>query len=137
MSRATATLLATALVLCTATVPAAPHSLVEQLHADGVEQFRAARFSAAYGRFVELADVRHEPSAHYALWMCLHGLELFGKDWDCTGEQLQDWSQLVGVPTPPLLARHYGRHVVAAAPARRQALQAPDMTRLRASPAGR
>jgi hypothetical protein len=80
--------------------------LPDRLHADGVAEFRVARFSAAYGRFVRSADLGHEPSAQYALWMCLHGFNLFGKDWDCTGEQLQDWAQLIGVPAPPLLARH-------------------------------
>lgn len=85
---------------------------LDRMHADGVSQFRVGRFSSAYGRFVRLADVGHPPSAHYAMWMCLHGLELFGKDWDCTGDQLQDWAQLVGAPVPLLVARQYGRYAV-------------------------
>ncbi|HZF81450.1 MAG TPA: hypothetical protein VEZ89_16865 [Rubrivivax sp.] len=88
--------------------------LPDRLHVEGVAEFRVARFSAAYGRFVRSADLGHPPSAHYALWMCRNGWELFGKDWDCTGEQLHDWAQLIGVPTPPLVARHYRRYTVPA-----------------------
>lgn len=85
---------------------------VQQTHANAVASFQVGRFSEAYGRFISLADAGHPASASYALWMCEHGLELFGKDWDCTGEQLQDWAQLVGAPVPPLKARHYGRSTV-------------------------
>lgn len=109
--------LAAALALATGAVSAAaaPQALVERLHAEGVEWFRAARFPAAYGRFVALAEVGHEASARHAMWMCLHGPELFGREWDCTGEQLEDWSRLAGVPTPPLRMRHYGRTVIGGA----------------------
>ncbi|WP_425259149.1 hypothetical protein ACPOLB_26930 [Rubrivivax sp. RP6-9] len=106
--------LAAALAAGAAAAPALPQPLADRMHAEGVEWFRAARFPAAFGRFVRLADLGHEPSARYALWMCLNGPELFGRDWDCHGEQLQDWSRLAGVPTPPLRPRLYGRTIVAA-----------------------
>jgi hypothetical protein len=113
-------LISGAWALASAAVLAAPplqirlQDLPERLHVDGVAEFRMGRFSAAYGRFVRSADLGHQPSAQYALWMCRHGLELFGKDWDCTGEQLHDWAQLLGVPAPPLVARHYRRYTVPA-----------------------
>jgi hypothetical protein len=91
---------------------AAPPRLADRLHAAAVESFRQARFAEAYGRFMALADAGHAPSAGIALWMWQHGPDLFGKDWDCSGEQLEEWSRLAGVPTPPLLARSYGRQVL-------------------------
>ena len=107
-------LLAAALAFGAAGVPAAPAvpaprpALVDRLHAEGVAWFRAARFPAAYGRFVALAEGGHEASARYALWMCLQGPELFGSDWDCSAEQVQDWAHFAGVPAPPPPARRYG-----------------------------
>lgn len=86
-----------------------PANNVEQQHATAIDSFRKARFSEAYGRFIALADAGHAQSAGIALWMWQHGPELFGKDWDCSPEQLADWSRLAGVPTPPMKARHYGR----------------------------
>lgn len=101
-------LTAVLLAIAVSNVAAAPADALTKRHDEGVQYFRAGRFSAAYGRFVELAEVGHKPAAQYALWMCQHGLELFGKDWDCNGDQLEDWSLLAGVPTPALHARHYG-----------------------------
>lgn len=135
-------LLAAVLAVGAGAAPAAPADPLDRLHAEGVAQFRAGRFSAAYGRFVGLADIGHKPSAHFALWMCQHGLELFGKDWDCTGEQLGDWAQLAGVPAPLLQPRLYGRTVigpgrpVGAAPTTQQAPQAPAAAPARTAPAG-
>lgn len=135
-------LLAAVLAICASAAPAAPADPLDRLHAEGVAQFRVGRFSAAYGRFVELADIGHKPSAHFALWMCQHGLELFGKDWDCSGEQLGDWAQLAGLPAPVLQARHYGRTVISpgrpvgAVPATRQTPPARAAAHARTAPAG-
>lgn len=90
----------------------------EQLLAAAVDSFRKARFPEAFGRFVALADAGHAQSAGIALWMWQQGPELFGKDWDCSPDQLEDWSRLAGVPTPPMQARLYGRHVIGGAPAK-------------------
>jgi hypothetical protein len=92
--------------------------MAEQLHAAAVDSFRKARFPEAFGRFVALADAGHAPSAGIALWMWQQGPDLFGKDWDCTPEQLEDWSRLAGVPTPPMQPRLYGRHVIGGTPSR-------------------
>jgi hypothetical protein len=84
----------------------------EQLYAAAVDSFRGARYPEAFGRFVALADAGHAKSAGIALWMWQQGPELFGKDWDCSPDQLDDWSRLAGVPTPPMPPRHYGRHAI-------------------------
>lgn len=91
---------------------AKPTTRAEQLYAAAVESFRGARYPEAFGRFVRLADAGHAKSAGIALWMWQQGPELFGKDWDCSPDQLEDWSRLAGVPTPPMQPRLYGRHIV-------------------------
>lgn len=117
-------LLAAALALGAVGAPAAPAvpaprpALVDRLHAEGVAWFRAARFPAAYGRFVALAEEGHQASARYALWMCVQGPELFGSDWDCSAEQVQDWAYFAGVPAPPPPARRYGSTADGGSPAR-------------------
>lgn len=65
-----------------------------RLHAAAVEQFRLGRFPAAYGRFVALANAGHPPSAALALWMCAQGPTLFGSQWDCTPDEVVDWTAL-------------------------------------------
>ena len=79
----------------------------ERLHANAVASFRQARFPEAYGRLTALADAGHAPSARIALWMYLNGPGLFGKDWDCTQEQLTAWAQLAGEPVPVMVAQSY------------------------------
>jgi hypothetical protein len=69
----------------------------ERMHARALESFRTGRFPEAYGRFVELANLGHRASARYALWMCEQGLPLFGKDWDCSQQEIDDWAASVGV----------------------------------------
>ncbi len=79
--------------------------LSEQLHAHALTSFRQARFSEAYGRFSGLADAGHAPAAAMALWMYVNDPVVFGKDWDCTQEQLTAWAQLAGQPVPTMVAR--------------------------------
>ena len=79
----------------------------EQLHANALGSFRQARFSEAYGRFSGLADAGHAPAAAMALWMYLNGPPVFGKDWDCTQDQLAAWAQLARQPVPTMVARTY------------------------------
>lgn len=69
-------------------------SAIERAHLRALESFRRARFPEAYGRFVELANVGHAPSARVALWMCEQGPAVFGSDWDCTPEEVDDWKAL-------------------------------------------
>lgn len=82
-------------------------SAIEIAHAQAVDSFRRARFSEAYGRFIQLADAGHAPAARLALWMCEQGPELFGKDWDCTPDEVADWASLARVPMPQIGPRSY------------------------------
>ena len=65
-----------------------------RLHAIAVDKFRQGRFPDAYGRFVQLANAGHAPSARLALWMCENGPTLFGSYWDCTPDEIADWAAL-------------------------------------------
>lgn len=88
---------------------AAQSSLTNKLHANAVESFRTGRFPEAYGRFIALAEAGHPASARYALLMCQHGLELFGKDWDCSPQEVEDWARLAGMPAPYIGPRYYAK----------------------------
>jgi hypothetical protein len=79
-----------------------------QLHAEAASYFRQGRYSEAYGRFVALADAGHSPLARIALWMCEHGLMLFGRDWDCAPYQVERWAAVAGVAVPRIGSPDYG-----------------------------
>lgn len=78
----------------TAPVNAQTWMSAARLHSIAVDKFRQGRFPEAYGRFVQLANVGHAPSARLALWMCQEGPTLFGSDWDCTPDEVADWAAL-------------------------------------------
>lgn len=83
----------------TVTGSGARPSPIERAHAQALELFRRARFSEAYGRFIQLADAGHPASARYAIWMCENGTALFGAAWDCAPHELEEWR---AVATGPL-----------------------------------
>lgn len=60
-----------------------------------VQSFREQRYSSAYGRFAQLADAGHVPSAQLALVMYRNGPTLFGNDWSATPGQQRRWNALV------------------------------------------
>jgi hypothetical protein len=107
------TLLAAVAAVAASALTAAPAradtrpTWAEQAHAQAVLLFRQARFAEAYGRFILLADAGHGPSARHALWMCEQGPALFGKDWDCSPEQVADWARAGGVMAPAIGPRLY------------------------------
>ena len=72
-----------------------------------IASFRQGQLADAYGRFIVLAHLGHADSARYALLMCEHGLDLFGRDWDCAPHDVEEWASLAGVPAPRIAARHY------------------------------
>jgi hypothetical protein len=70
---------------------APPATVLEQR---AIEAFLARRFAEAYGRFAELADQGHAPSAWMALMLVSNGPAQFGADWSATPGQLQRWNAL-------------------------------------------
>lgn len=73
----------------------APGTQPMQGYADAVRAFRARQFACAYGRFSELADEGHRPSALMALMMVGAGPSMFDTEWSATAGQLQRWSAMV------------------------------------------
>ena len=65
-----------------------------QRHADAVRAFQARSYAVAYGRFADLANEGHAPSALMALAMVCHGPTLFGSEWSATPGQLQRWTAM-------------------------------------------
>jgi hypothetical protein len=60
-----------------------------------LEQVRAHRHAAAYGRLVRLADAGHVPAAEAALMMLRHGKAMFGSEWSATESQQLRWNAMV------------------------------------------
>jgi len=88
---------ALALLMTSMPLAASPPRHAERMHALALESFRSGRFPEAYGRFVALAQTGHAASARYALWMCEQGVSLFGKNWDCTQDEVAEWASAAGV----------------------------------------
>jgi hypothetical protein len=59
-----------------------------------LEQIRAHRPAAAYGRLARLADAGHVPSAEAALLMLRHGKNMFGSEWSATEAQQLRWNAM-------------------------------------------
>jgi hypothetical protein len=78
----------------------------EVVFADALQLYRHGRFSAAYGRFAQLADTGHVESARIALVMLRHGPDLYDADWTATPAQLAAWERMVGGTAPLQLAYH-------------------------------
>jgi hypothetical protein len=79
----------------------------ERVFDGALQSLRSGRTAEAYGRFIGLAEAGHPASARYAIYMCLHGPQAFGKDFDCAQQELDDWAQVAGLPAPSLKARVY------------------------------
>lgn len=75
--------------------------------ADALQLYRQGRWSAAYGRFVQLADGGHVESARIALVMVRHGADLYGTEWTATQPQVSAWERMVGA-TGPLHVAYVG-----------------------------
>jgi hypothetical protein len=71
-----------------------PSATQRQSYEQATRDFRERRFAAAYGRFAQLADAGHVPSACIALLMVRDGRALFVTDWYATPDQLRRWSAL-------------------------------------------
>jgi hypothetical protein len=95
--------LAVAVVEVAAAPLVPPPTASDALHARAVESFRVGRYAEAYGRLVALANAGHGAAARQALWMCLNGPSLFGRDWDCSPQQVEAWAATpdAHAPRPP------------------------------------
>jgi hypothetical protein len=57
---------------------------------------RAGRYSAAYGRFIALADTGHLPATRVALEMLRNGRTVYGTDWSAAPSQVVAWERTLG-----------------------------------------
>lgn len=76
----------------------------EVVFADALQLYRHGHFTAAYARFVQLADTGHAESARVALAMLRHGPDLYGHQWTATPEQVAGWERAVGIAPPVQVA---------------------------------
>lgn len=64
-------------------------------YAQAVQSFRAQRNCDAYGRFAQLADAGHIPSAQLPLVLYRNGFMLFDSNWSAAPSQQRRWNALV------------------------------------------
>jgi hypothetical protein len=83
-----------ALALHSMAAPSIPLDLQAE-HDQAAQLFKEQRFSAAYGRFMRLADSGHAPSALVALVMLRSGRDLFDHEWAATAAQQQRWAAML------------------------------------------
>jgi hypothetical protein len=74
-------------------------------YAYAIQLFDEKRYSAAFGRFMRLADAGHAPSAQIALDMLINGPDLYNGHWTATRGQLKLWRQLIARNTNSDLAK--------------------------------
>lgn len=89
----TAALLFLGVALHHSTLAAEPRDGQRPVFERALQAFREQHWAAAYGRFAQLADAGHAPSAEMALLM--HGSPLFGSDWSASPGQQRRWNALV------------------------------------------
>jgi hypothetical protein len=65
------------------------------LFAEAMQLYRSSRWSAAYGRFMKLADDGHADSARIALLMLRHGRDFYGAEWTAASSQVTAWERTV------------------------------------------
>lgn len=71
-----------------------PQTDAERRHDAAARDFGAHRYAQAYGRFAELADAGHAPSAWWALMMLSQDQLNGSGPWSATPGQLSRWSAL-------------------------------------------
>jgi len=71
--------------------------------------FRAGRYSVAYGGFVEAANHGDSDAASFALFMVRYGPIAYGKHWSASPDEFGLWSEIsqaAGRPVPAFRAPH-------------------------------
>jgi hypothetical protein len=72
---------------------------------EAVQEYRAGRWSSAFGRFITLANDGNVEAARIALFMQLHGRQLYGSDWDASEDDIALWSRMTGALAPGQVER--------------------------------
>ena len=88
------------LVTATGAEPARSEGMSEAL-----QLYREGRYSAAYGRFLKLADAGHADAARIAMMMLRHGRDLYGTEWSAAPSQIAQWERMLNA-TGPLKVVH-------------------------------
>lgn len=66
-----------------------------------LREYRAARWSAAYGRLIVLANNGHRDAARMALFMYQFGPTLYNTRWDASVEDVEVWTRTAGAWRKP------------------------------------
>lgn len=74
-------------------------------YAEALQEYRAGRWSSAFGRFITLANDGNVEAARIALFMQQHGRLLYGSDWEASDEDIDLWSRMTGVRPPGQVER--------------------------------
>ena len=104
-----------ALAWCITSAIAAPDPGFTQ----AVQDYRAGRWSSAYGRFMLLANSGNTDAARIALFMHRNGKLLFDSEWAASDEDLELWSKMTGTRAPTNEPERVASGAAAKAPAYR------------------
>lgn len=85
-----------ALALCAHGAVAAP----DPFFTEAVQEYRAGRWSSAFGRLITLANNGNVEAARIALFMQSHGRQLYSSDWEASDEDIALWSRMTGARAP-------------------------------------
>jgi len=69
-----------------------------------LEDYRSGHTTAAYGRFMRLADAGDAESARIALMLLRHGPEMHGTAWGASQPQIDHWMALAQKPMERIVA---------------------------------
>lgn len=84
--------------------PPAQASSGDERFVAAMKLYHGARYAAAYGRMVALADAGHAEAAHMALTMLRLGPALYGSQWSASQDQIQQWLALASRRQAALVA---------------------------------
>jgi hypothetical protein len=74
-------------------------------YTQALQDYRAGRWSSAFGRMIPLANNGNVEAARIALFMQQHGRLLYNSDWEASEEDIELWSKMTGVRPPGQVER--------------------------------
>jgi hypothetical protein len=77
-------------------VPATSRAAQDARFREAMHLHKMGRWSAAYGRFVVLADEGYVPAARVALAMLRNGPSVYGSNWTAAPSQVFAWETTLG-----------------------------------------